>query len=440
MVATLAAIELGSAEGVVACGLHPQWVLAQQAEKVEYALWAVQNCHDNDALAETRERAAQRVRASYTGAGTLVPPQLAEAPSFITYNDQNPLMHMPRDLETRGAAPYVINELIDGAIAVNAVATVTAIVNDYYGPRSGNALWAGYSVNIVALIARLTKPQREQVFRSLLTGLRAGRTKHAHVVDVAMIELLMKEIDAPNSAGLRFTYPGHYSKAFSAKAFDALLADPAWWHLLEVHDPSPKQFKKILARVGGDCREHWLAIIRETRILIRVALDYRGPGSLSEAERASLVLNCGHNITRLTSGKDDVFFTQVIAALGDKYTAMYVVNGLVVGHTREATARVFPENAEIASLVARVGDEAAWEEAYASSTNEVSGAEELRARALCEHVPGAWRLLISHPVLGDELREALLSSGLGLQEIVHRLYEKESPLYTFREAKAALGI
>jgi hypothetical protein len=87
-----------------------------------------------------------------------------------------------------------------------------------------------------------------------------------------------------------------------------------------------------------------------------------------------------------------------------------------------------------------VGDEAAWEEAYASSTNEVSGAEELRARALCEHVPGAWRLLISHPVLGDELREALLSSGLGLQEIVHRLYEKESPLYTFREAKAALGI
>jgi hypothetical protein len=55
MVATLAAIELGSTEGSVACGLHPQWVLGQQQEKVEFALWAVQNCHDNDALAEIAE-------------------------------------------------------------------------------------------------------------------------------------------------------------------------------------------------------------------------------------------------------------------------------------------------------------------------------------------------------------------------------------------------
>lgn len=374
-----------------------------------------------------------------------MPPQLAVAPSFITYDVANPLMHMPRGLETRQVAPYVVTELIDGAYGVNAVATVSAIVNDYYGAYPGNALWETYPVNVVALVARLNKTQRSQVFNSLLNTLRQARAKRAHLMNEDMLELLMSEVEAPTAKGIRITWfhttrTGQYGRTFVSNAFNVLLASPEWHHLLEAHLPSPKQFKKILATVNGEEREHWLIIIRETRLLLRIALDYKGPGALSDTERTELLVACGHNITRLTDNKEDDFFAQVISLLGDKHLSAYVVNGLVCGQTRETTARVFPEDSEIPGLVSRVVEESAWEDAFSSGVNDIAGTNEERARTLCEHVPGAWRLLVSHPILGDEIRAALVSSDLGLQEIVHRLYSQESPLYTFSEAKAALGV
>jgi hypothetical protein len=119
--------------------------------------------------------------------------------------------------------------------------------------------------------------------------------------------------------------------------------------------------------------------------------------------------------------------------------AYYVVNGVVV-RSSGVGVRQFAENSEVRGLVERVGSDGPWEEAFSSlsATNSLYSADEERARVLCEHVPGAWRILIGHKVIGTEIREALLKSGRGLQDILHLLYEKESPLYTFAEALALL--
>jgi hypothetical protein len=465
MEATLAAIELGGVGGSVACGLHPQYVLAQQGEKLEFALWAVHNCHSDEALAEianttvrttilraiaaspwalaeTRALAAQKVRAAYNGAGTLVPPQLAESPSFTTYATRRPLSNMPRGLGGRGVAPEVVEELIDGAMAIDAEGTVSSIVHDYYGAASGGylgSLWETYPVDILGLLARLAKLQRIRVLGAFLSDLRMSHSKRAHLIGENILAVIMEEVPLSTIESLRTIRGGRHTKAFSTRAFNVLLADPSRHHLLEVHHPSPRQLKKILDCVQGEHREHWLYLIREDRPLLRIALDYKGPGALSDEELLGLMKSNALSMASLTSGKDDDFYTQIVSLMDAIQVAYYVVNGVVVRSSGVGVLQ-FAENSEVRGLVERVGSDEPWEEAFSSlsATNSLYSADEERARVLCEHVPGAWRILIGHKVIGTEIREALLKSGRGLQDILHLLYEKESPLYTFAEALALL--
>jgi hypothetical protein len=424
-------------------GLHPQWVLSQQAADVAHAIFATRYCYDEAALdtiahtttritvlrevvnnrhasnatkatarakmnaRQAEARPAQARRAAPNNGNVPVPAEF-DVFGIRDVPQRYPLMHFNERAVRTNATPELLDAFIDFACTLDRVSTVKKLFSDCYSrPYDGpvTPVWAIMGRHPVDVLNLLPVRDRTAVLGGILNmGYYQGRRPNMYW-DLTLAKAIVAHASVTTLSSSR-TPPG---EIFTPSAYTYIITQPEWRKLALAHLPNSRQLKTLLRTMAsedlGDTENQKkltipLQYFSQSRNLFITARDYRGPGRDQLPENALSL----ENAAEVSKGPDDELFVKAIEVAPETEIAKFLGCGLEFSGDR---TRLYPAPADLPALAGLLGGSKETAEILRDATLYEAPPEYVEAAS--NLVPTLWECAIVNQIHHGAVLSQLLA-------------------------------
>ena len=450
-------------------GLHPQWVLAQQAAGAAHALFAVRFCHDDPTLLEIA-RTTGRItvleaiaKSRYASAATKVAahanlnakraqarpaqanraqarrnaPQLGDValPEELNVfglpplSRRHPLTRVNERAARANATPELVDALVDFAMELNAASSVEQIFSDCYGRPNDEpttALWAMMTRHPVELLDRLPVASRPQILNNIINrlGYYSGDTPRM-LWDTRLVKAIVARAHVTNlrdCGTLKARSP-----LFTPSAYAYLLTEPKWRKLALAHLPNSRQLKTLLRLLESEkddpksmkepLSEH-VEYFNSERGLFLTARDYKGPGH----DEIPKGVFCLENAAKIAEGPNDQLFIKALENATSPEVADYLGDGLYFGQDSDHT---YPEVTDVVALASRLDNSP--DTIAKLRESGLYQSSEAYVKTVVDVVPVLWECAVNNHEHAETIMERLLAEAT-LNKVSEAIGQELAPM------------